>query len=326
MADFGEWLKGRKDIDSGLKILQKIATEKADKWQAASLEGYAAIAVAEADEASRDLAMRSLGQYHERWLQQGKSTGMSSGLKALVFGALLLAGVLFYGVFWSSTFLASLGEIDQARGLITFLFAFGTIGIAIITSVSVIWMDVSEIDARITKAKDLLAILMGVLGTIVGFYFGSAGGTPTKVAVAEVTLQPASTTPGSPVTVSARVTGGAGPYRYDIIGADPTNKVAPANISVLDKVSATGELSAQLPVPKEVEGNLDVKVSVVDSKGVQGVSKSVTLKVAAPPPPAGAKAPDAVKPPAAAATKQPEAVKPQDTAAPPAQPAAGAAK
>ncbi len=90
MADFGEWLKGRKDIDSGLKILQKIATEKADKWQAASLEGYAAIAVAEADEASRDLAMRSLGQYHERWLQQGKPS--KTLLDRAIVSDLLLAG------------------------------------------------------------------------------------------------------------------------------------------------------------------------------------------------------------------------------------------
>ncbi len=326
MADFGEWLIGRKDNDSGLKILQKSATEKADKWQAASLEGYAAIAAAEADEASRNLAMRSLGQYHERWLQQGKPS-KPYGLIALSIGSLLLAGCLFYGVFISSTFMPSLGEIDQARGLITFLFAFGTIGVAIIMSVSVIWMDVSEIEARITKAKDLLAILMGVLGTIVGFYFGTATGTPTKVAVAEVTLQPASTTPGNRVTVSTKISGGVGPYHYDIIVTDPTNKVATAGVSVLGKISATGEISEQLPVlPKDALGNLDVKVSVVDSKGIQGVSKSVTLKVTAQPTPADAKAPDAVKPPVAAATKQPESVKPPDTAAPPAQPAAGATK
>jgi len=308
MEDFGEWLKSQKnDTDSGLKVLQDHAAANADAWRAASLAGYAAVAQS-VPAASRDLAMTRLGQYHERWLQQGKSTGMSYGLLGLAFAGVIIAAGLFAGLFFSPTFIPALGEVDQARGVITFLFAFGTIGIAIITSVSIYWMDISEVEARITKAKDLLAILMGVLGTIVGFYFGSATGTSTKVAVADVTLLPASTTPGNPVTVSTRVTGGAGPYHYDIIVTDPTNKVAPADVSVLGKVSATGEISAQLPVPKDVAGNLNVKVSVVDSKGVQGVSKSVTLKVTAPsaPAPNGAAGSTGVKAPA----KQPKAAKP----------------
>jgi hypothetical protein len=66
-----------------------------------------------------------------------------------------------------------MAKIDQARGLITFLFAFATIAIIILIAITTFWMPKDEFQARFDKAKDLLTILIGVLGTILGFYFGS---------------------------------------------------------------------------------------------------------------------------------------------------------
>jgi hypothetical protein len=189
--------------------------------------------------------------------------------------------ILAYGVFGSKTFIESIGQTDQARGLITFLFAFATIGIAILMAIALMWMEREDVEARFAKAKDLLAILVGVLGTIVGFYFGSAGGTtPKNLVVSAVRLLPPSVEPGARVAVSTRASGGAAPYQYDIIVTDPSNKLTTTELNSGGKTSATGEISDQISIPKDASvPNLDVKVSVLDSKGAQAVSNAATLKI-----------------------------------------------
>lgn len=81
---------------------------------------------------------------------------------------------------------------DQARGLITFLFSFATIGIIVLVAISVLWMEKSEVEGRFERAKDLITILVGVLGTIIGFYFGTAstGGSASQPSVSAVTVAP----------------------------------------------------------------------------------------------------------------------------------------
>ena len=61
----------------------------------------------------------------------------------------------------------------------------------LIVIIALLWMDKDQdLDNRFTKAKDIIAILVGILGTIVGFYFGSnptgpplAGGNPAGYSV-----------------------------------------------------------------------------------------------------------------------------------------------
>src|SRR5262245_18864490 len=69
--------------------------------------------------------------------------------------------------------LKSMGTTEFARGLITYLFAITTIGVA----VSVILYALTQSgtgtdpkDIRFDRAKDVLSLLLGVFGTIVGFY------------------------------------------------------------------------------------------------------------------------------------------------------------
>ena len=61
----------------------------------------------------------------------------------------------------------------QARGLITFLFAFATIAIMLLVAITTFWMPKDDVQVRFEKAKDLLTILIAVIGTILGFYFGT---------------------------------------------------------------------------------------------------------------------------------------------------------
>src|SRR5262245_18714593 len=72
--------------------------------------------------------------------------------------------------------LLSMGRADFARGLITYLFAIVTICIAVALLLSAVVGATEEGDAtekRFQRGKEILSLLLGVFGTIVGFYFGS---------------------------------------------------------------------------------------------------------------------------------------------------------
>ena len=76
------------------------------------------------------------------------------------------------------------------------MFSFATIGIIVLVAISVLWMEKSEVEGRFERAKDLITILVGVLGTIIGFYFGTAstGGSASQASVSPVTVAPNSET------------------------------------------------------------------------------------------------------------------------------------
>jgi hypothetical protein len=135
-----------------------------------------------------------------------------------------VACIVAFGIF-NGAFLASLSKPEQARGLITFLFAFSTTGIILLIAIATFWMEREEVQARFEKAKDLLTIIIGVLGTILGFYFGSmANGEISSrgLALANVGVSANILAPGDSEMISATIIGGSPPYQYDVLFADPT--------------------------------------------------------------------------------------------------------
>ena len=66
------------------------------------------------------------------------------------------------------------GGSNVARGLITLLVAIVTVAIAIMLTLSVLLSNSTDYEKRFALGKEILTIFIGVLGTIVGFYFGSA--------------------------------------------------------------------------------------------------------------------------------------------------------
>jgi len=115
----------------------------------------------------------------------------SASLPIIVFSIFGLALLLFIGYGIAAdrgqNFLKLLADRDFARGLITFLIAIATVGIAIILAISSLVSSGDKDDDRFDRGKQVLTILIGVLGTIVGFYFGSSTETKSLLPDSEIT-------------------------------------------------------------------------------------------------------------------------------------------
>jgi hypothetical protein len=122
--------------------------------------------------------------------------------------------------------LDKLKDGEYARGLITYLFAVGTIGAVVILILAALTGtgETEERDARFDKAKEVFSLLIGIFGTIIGFYFGSikaeedAEGTDMTVAAP---LVPDTVAAGQPVSIISNASGGSPPYLYSV-GFGPT--------------------------------------------------------------------------------------------------------
>jgi hypothetical protein len=128
-------------------------------------------------------------------------------------------GLIAYGVYnRKGVFLENLADREVARGLITFLIAITTVGIAIILAVASITGALD--DKRFDEGKQVLSILIGVLGTIVGFYFGSSTQQPTAgPSIVTTTLPDGAHNTLYSTTLHA--TGGTSPLKWSVAPALP---------------------------------------------------------------------------------------------------------
>lgn len=161
-----------------------------------------------------------------------------------------------------------LANLDTARGLITFVITLGTVTIAIMLTLTAVV--IRDFDKRIAVGKEVLTILVGVLGTIVGFYYGAATkqdagtGTPAaQVSVAPVQVTPEQVQSGGTVTISTNLAGGTAPYSYSI-------RFTPETIPAIEnQESATGDISHEIKVPATVPAGTDI-VFVIEGKDKGG--------------------------------------------------------
>jgi hypothetical protein len=117
-----------------------------------------------------------------------------------------------------------LADMDTARGLITFVVTLGTVAIAMMLALTAVVT--RDFDKRLTIGKEILTILVGVLGTIVGFYYGAAtkkdAASSANPPAAQISIAPVRITPaeqvqsGAAVGINSKISGGTPPYRYSI--------------------------------------------------------------------------------------------------------------
>jgi hypothetical protein len=153
----------------------------------------------------------------------------------------------------------------------------------VLVAVAIFWLDDADLDARFGHAKDLITILVGVLGTVLGFYFGSAstGNVASPLAVSTVAVAPNPATAGDKVTVTAKISGGIPPYQYDITFTSSDVGVDASKMDIKGKSSATGDISEQVSTPTEVAKQVDVAVTIVirDTKAAPTQSTPATLSL-----------------------------------------------
>jgi len=157
--------------------------------------------------------------------------------------------------------LASMSRIDYARGLITYLFAIVTIGTAVLLIVSALTgTDDLAHQRRFQRGKEILSLLLGLFGTIVGFYFGSeiSQGNTAVLQTAPLRIGRIGTPPDSKITVTTFVTGGKGPYEYVItLGDAPrgTFQPVPANGWITKEIDAKQNASQIALDVRDSEGH-----------------------------------------------------------------------
>jgi hypothetical protein len=183
----------------------------------------------------------------------------------------LVAVVVFVVIQPSGRVLKSLSDVETARGLITVLFASGTVLLAVlIVSTSLFGSEKDELrEKRFEQGKEVLALLLGILGTIVGFYFGQSDGGDGEMQVPELRLSPAVAGAGGTVSLAAPVLGGQPPFSVTltIAGAPPVT------------FSESGRLIlTEFTVPPTATESLAADVLVVDAAG-QELRRTVTVTV-----------------------------------------------
>jgi hypothetical protein len=205
MPEFAHWLRvTTRSSDPDTAALQAFANPRSDwPWWTDRLGDYVAVIQA-ADPVNKDALITSLGENYGRWQaerMQPAASWLAPHLGALflaLFG-LIVGAAIIYGLFINQNFFRLMADINQARGLITFLFAFSTIAIILLVAITTFWMPKEDVQTRFEKAKDLLTIIIGVLGTILGFYFGSLASSDrqaTSTPPAAQTIGPAQTSVG----------------------------------------------------------------------------------------------------------------------------------
>src|SRR5262249_29183607 len=117
-----------------------------------------------------------LGENYGRWkAEEGSPKSQSwkqwfsdniSIIALLLFGGVIAIG-MYLGLFKNDMFYKSLAVTEQARGLITFLFVFSTSAVILLIAIGIFWADKEQgLTERFDYAKDLLTIVIGVIGTI----------------------------------------------------------------------------------------------------------------------------------------------------------------
>lgn len=188
----------------------------------------------------------------------------------LVLSVIALIGAAVLGI--DRGVLSNMSRSEFARGLITYLFAVVTIGTAVVLVLSALLGAEGEIyEKRFQRGKEILALLLGVFGTIVGFYFGSAVGPRAETIALQLStldVNPRVAAAGSNVTVRAVVSGGTLPYRFGVgLGGD--------TFEPKETVAEGGWIVKEMPVrqfrPQEAQV---IRVIVQDANGhrVEGIA------------------------------------------------------
>ena len=121
------------------------------------------------------------------------------------------------------------------------------------------------------RGKEVLSLLLGVFGTIVGYYFGStnsSAATELRVSQPRVTLTGGDT--AKTILVQCTVGGGSAPYLFGIaVGDKAAEPIAP--------VAEDGWIVQEVPVPGASTGPVVIRVVAQDASGKRIERRAVAV-------------------------------------------------
>lgn len=187
-----------------------------------------------------------------------KASQQSRGFLQLIgdnIGKFVLVGfgIYFAYLLQKGLLLDTLDNADQVRGMVTFFFVLVTTSIILLVALGIFWLqDDNAVKVRFEAAKDLLTIVIGVLGTIMGFYFGSATSSTANLALLNTSLTPPALSAGQTATLVSQVNGGSKPYKYSVVFTDQTGTQVKA-LSVALTETGDGKINKKIEVPKDTK-------------------------------------------------------------------------
>lgn len=194
----------------------------------------------------------------------------------LVVGNALLGGM---GAIFSR-----ISDVGTAAGVITFLFALGTIGVMLMLAAFAVFGAASGTEGydqraqRFQQGKEILTLLIGLLGAIIGFYFGASGAQVAAQApffVSEPVVVEQASAPGERVVLITRTHGGTPPFSYSV-----SFEQGLGIGDVRDRVSGDGLIVEQVDVPKNAESGMLYRFTVTVTDALEATDiKSGRIEV-----------------------------------------------
>ena len=185
-----------------------------------------------------------------------------TGATLLFFGGVSML-VVAYGIFVSD-FIIRLQEANAARGLITSLVALSAIVIAmILTLYAIVSTDKELMEKKFGFGKEIFTALVGILGTIIGFYFASDHGGDSRAEPPPPFLSfdlSKAPHPGENVKFTTLMYTCKPPFHW-VISSKPEGIMGVGD-------DPDGYIEAQLPIPVELpEQEYAIRLTVTDSGG-----------------------------------------------------------
>ena len=236
MKTFGAWLwEKQTSTDQCVRDFVPVVVKLGGDWPLSSSDkvDYENAVKTWADQASQASLLNNLDLL---WAKYRRDVGNNRTARAPwatlmpLFGVMAVVAIIVTGLYfmYSVDFLEKVSKVEMARGLITFLFSSITVAIflMIIIAVFVSDLETDMLAQRFQHGKDVLTLLIGVLGTIIGFYFGQATaprGEPQKLAAAETVVPSAQASAASLQRVASPMSASpSAPLQPDASQRSPT--------------------------------------------------------------------------------------------------------
>jgi hypothetical protein len=169
-------------------------------------------------------------------LTSQQAIGFAGG--AALFAIVLVGLVeLGSGIYGPQSLVEKLAKVENARGLITYILALGTMAIALVLVLAA-FLGGEHSAENFGRGKEVLTILIGVFGTILGFYYGSES-SQRKAPLEISPFVVAQSTDRTKTALFTTVSGGQPPYSYSL-------KFNNKNVHDLSDKSENGQISVNI--------------------------------------------------------------------------------